>query len=312
MRGNKMKATIYLIVIAIIIGIFGGFVMEHIGYQSIKVEDGTIFGKIVHSSKDSIVIFIAGSGPTDMDGNSALVNGRNDSFAQLAKALKKQGISSFRYDKRTAGKSSETITEQIPEFDMFVSDCVACIRYIKQKGYKNIYLAGHSQGSLVGMLAAEAESVDGYISLAGAGLPIDVTLERQLRAQLGADSREVGIVQNLAKGKMDQTLDAADPMFSPDSQRFLLSWMKYDPAKIISELSCPTLLVQGSADLQVDLSEYTALKEAVPNSQAVLIDNMNHVLKTVQNQQENVAAYTDPSYNVDQSLVSVIVKFINE
>lgn len=307
-----MKTIGILIVIAIIIGIFGGLIMEHIGYEKIEIEDGALYGKITHSTKDSIVIFIAGSGITDMDGNSALTEGRNDSFKQLAKELQKKGISSFRYDKRTAGKSSKTITKQKPDFNLFVSDCVACIRHIKSLGYNKVYLAGHSQGSLVGMLAAREESITGFISLSGAGFPIDVTLERQLTGQLGADSREVKIIHNLRKGTVDETVDASDPMFSQDNQRFLLSWMKHDPAKVISGLCCPILLVQGGADLQVDINEYNILKESVPNAQATIIDNMNHVLKSVHDQKENIASYTDPSYNIDSSLVSEIARFVKE
>ena len=45
-----------------------------------------------------LVILIAGSGPTDRDGNQDFM--RNDSYKKLAKGLLDQGIASFRYDKR--------------------------------------------------------------------------------------------------------------------------------------------------------------------------------------------------------------------
>ncbi len=49
------------------------------------------------------VLIVAGSGPTDRDGNSAGLPGANDSLKQLALGLAKQGIASVRYDKRGIG-----------------------------------------------------------------------------------------------------------------------------------------------------------------------------------------------------------------
>ena len=51
------------------------------------------------------VLLIAGSGPTDRDGNSALMPGRNDSLKWLAQALEDAGIATLRYDKRGVAAS---------------------------------------------------------------------------------------------------------------------------------------------------------------------------------------------------------------
>ena len=45
-----------------------------------------------------LVILIAGSGPTDRDGNQSFM--KNDALKKIAEALSQKGIATFRYDKR--------------------------------------------------------------------------------------------------------------------------------------------------------------------------------------------------------------------
>src|SRR5690349_24675735 len=53
-----------------------------------------------------LAVIIAGSGPTDRDGNS--VQGlQTDAYKQLAQALADPGIASVRYDKRGIGGSAD-------------------------------------------------------------------------------------------------------------------------------------------------------------------------------------------------------------
>lgn len=94
-----------------------------------------------------------------------------------------------------AGKSAKTFDlEAQMEFDTFIRDCVTVVQYLKDQGSKNVVVAGHSKGSLVRMLAAKEAQGAGFISLAGTGLPIDVTLEKQLLAQLSEDSLEIQVL----------------------------------------------------------------------------------------------------------------------
>ena len=63
-------------------------------------------------------------------------------------------------------------------FDDFVTDAKSIISYFEPK-FETIVVAGHSQGSLVGLLALEG-GVSGFISLAGAGKSIDQILIEQI------------------------------------------------------------------------------------------------------------------------------------
>src|SRR3954471_10799702 len=58
------------------------------------------------------VLLIAGSGPTDRNGNTAGLPGPNNSLKLLAEALAQRGIASVRYDKRGVGGSRAALTSE--------------------------------------------------------------------------------------------------------------------------------------------------------------------------------------------------------
>ena len=131
----------------------------------------------IENETSPLVIFIAGSGPTDRDGNQSFM--KNDMLKKMATFLSNNGIATFRYDKRIVKQiRTKTIDKNI-SFDDFVTDAKSVINFFKSK-YETIIVAGHSQGSLVGLLALEQGGVAAFISLAGAGKPIDQILEEQI------------------------------------------------------------------------------------------------------------------------------------
>ena len=70
---------------------------------------GAIAGTLVMpagAGRVPVALIIAGSGPTDRDGNSALLPGKHDAYRLLAEALAAQGIASVRYDKRGVAASA--------------------------------------------------------------------------------------------------------------------------------------------------------------------------------------------------------------
>lgn len=305
-----MKTTYWLIIAVAIISIAGATALEHVGYHRIKVEDGTLYGRAMGSNKDLVVLLVAGSGPTDMDGNTPLIEGKNNSLLYLAKDLARQGFSTFRYDKRTAGKSKDTFDLTSMEFDWFADDCIAVIKYLRQLGYKTVVIVGHSKGSLVGMLAAAGEPVDGFISIGGTGHTIDITMERQLLNFYPADSKEIQVIHSLRQGIIEPTQDE-NSQFDVAMQKFLLSWMKHNPAEILRSLTIPALIIQGEADVQAGMQDFEAFLPVNNSTQTVVIPHMNHVLKRVENDKENRASYTDPAYPLHEDLIPSIVGFIN-
>jgi pimeloyl-ACP methyl ester carboxylesterase len=268
--------------------------------------------------KPPVVLIIAGSGPTDRNGNSPALPGKNNCLLQLAEVLAQNGIASLRYDKRMIGKSrlAQGMREDSLVFSDMIDDGEQLYHFLKNAGYKEIYIAGHSEGSLIGMVIAQRVKPTGYISIAGSGRKAPDILREQLATfpgQLKTDSYT--IIDSLEAGhlvkKVNPSLLSA---FRPSVQPYMISWFSYDPAKIISSLKCRILILQGSNDLQVKEKDADALKQGNPNAKLVIIKNMNHVLKEVKSgdQNENVKAYSNPDLAVMRELTDEIINFIKE
>lgn len=275
--------------------------------------DGTLMRPDT-SEKMPLVIIIAGSGPTDRNGNQQMME--NNSLRFLAEGLYEKGISTYRYDKRIVKQMKKRIlSEKDIRFDDFIKDAVDITEYFKKGGeFSKIYLLGHSQGSLVGMVAARGRA-DGFISIAGAGQAIDQVIVDQLEEQAPGlkdnaiqafdDLRVNGVAVNYSPGLAS--------IFRKDIQPFILSWMKYDPKTEIAQLDIPVLIINGDKDLQVQISEAEHLQEAQPNAQFEIIPSMNHIFKKIEgNDIENSKSYNQYNLPVMPALIETISAFINK
>jgi pimeloyl-ACP methyl ester carboxylesterase len=274
----------------------------------------TVLSKPAKVPSPPLAIIIAGSGATDLNGN--LPKLKNNSLQYLSDALVTNNIATLRFDKRGVAKSIYPgLSESDLSIDIYANDLTALIKYCKQKGFTNIYIIGHSQGSLIGLISAQNISISGFISLCGAGNSGDVLLKKQLQPKVPPTfyPQVESIIDSLKNG---QTVKAVPPqlnvLFRPSLQPFLISWFKYNPAELIKNLPCQTLIVQGEKDIQMDFQEANLLKMAAPKSELVVVNQMNHILKTVEGDlQENMASYTNPDLPVNEELVKNIVEFIN-
>ncbi|WP_240510125.1 alpha/beta hydrolase family protein [Virgibacillus profundi] len=286
-------------------------------FLQIETDHGTLHGELETPDGEgsfTVMIIIPGSGPTDRNGNSPGI--QNNSLKLLAEQLAEQGIATVRYDKRGAGKNIQSaIPEQEMTFDQMVNDATSWVELLeKDENYSQVGIIGHSQGSLVGMLAARESNVSSFISLAGAGQPIDKVLENQLSEQLSdellKESKE--ILQQLKEGKhVENISQELQSVFRPSVQSFLSSWMQYDPAEEIQKLEVPTLIVNGENDLQVPVSEAKLLHEAKSDAELMLIEKMNHVLKEAPADREgNMQTYSNPDLPLADGLINGIVEFL--
>lgn len=262
-----------------------------------------------------VVLIIAGSGPTDRDGNSPLIRGKNNSLLQLADSLARHGIASLRYDKRAIGKSVVPgLVEDSIRFDTGIGDALALCSLLQEKKFKRIYIAGHSEGSLVGLGAANQFKTAGFISIAGAGRKIDLVLKEQFK-NLPDSLRQLGYsyIDSLAAGNpVRKPHVLLSSVFRPSVQPYLISWMRMDPQQLIAALDCPALIIQGTNDLQVTETDARQLAAARPAATLLLVKNMNHVLKEVSSTSKavNQQAYSDPALPVMQELITGMVTFI--
>jgi hypothetical protein len=166
------------------------------------------------------------------------------------------------------------------------------------------------------MVAARQARADAFISLAGiARRPSDV-LREQLKGQplsVELAGTSEAILKALEAGQTTPTVPAAlIALYRPSVQPYLISWFAYKPAVEIAALRVPTLLVQGTTDIQVPVAEAEALKAARPEATLKVIEGMNHVLKTAPaDRVANIAAYTEPERPLADGLATTLTSFIN-
>ncbi|MFT5847574.1 MAG: fermentation-respiration switch protein FrsA (DUF1100 family) [Psychroserpens sp.] len=263
------------------------------------------------TEKPKLAIIIAGSGPTDRDGNQNFM--KNNALKKLAESLTNKGIASFRYDKRIVKQIRRNNVDPNIKFDDFVTDAISVVDYFKnENAYSGIYIIGHSQGSLVGMLAAK-DRADGFISLAGAGQSIDEVITEQIGAMdpslIEATKKAF---ESLKTGKATTNYPTPlAPVFREDVQPFIMNWMKYNPQESIKSLDIPVLIINGTSDLQVSVGEAQLLKDASKTSEIKIITNMNHVLFIIEGDQlVNSKSYNESSRKISEELITTISQFI--
>ncbi|WP_456376326.1 alpha/beta hydrolase family protein [Lutibacter sp.] len=275
--------------------------------------NGTLLIPLINK-KTPLVILIPGSGPTDRNGNN--VQMINNSIKYVAEGLAKKNIATYRFDKSVLSYTQNN-KEKIDSitFDTFIKEAKTVIKYFKNTGkYSKIIVAGHSQGSLVGMIASQ-NNTDGFISLAGAGRTIDEVLVEQIEKQAPFLKDET--IRVLAKLKNGNLVEEFNPMlqslFRKSVQPFLISWIKYNPQEEIKKLIIPVLIINGSKDIQVKIMDAKLLHQAKKDSQLEIIENMNHLFKEIKGDlNENMNSYTNPNLPVMRNLITKIVTFVNE
>lgn len=283
---------------------------------TLNTASGQIFGTLTipkEFTAGPVALIIAGSGPTDRDCNNPMM--KCDAYKKMARELGGRGIATVRYDKRGIAESHAAMKKEADlRFDDYVNDAKDWIKMLrKDKRFSKIVLIGHSEGSLVGMIAGAG--ADKFISVAGAGRPGDKVIREQLGNQPKA-------VQDIAYPALDslssgKTVASVDPMLNallrPSVQPYLISWFRYDPQKELAKLKIPVLLIQGTSDIQVTVEDAKLLSRANPGAQLMLIDKMNHILRTVDgDRQANIATYTNAALPLSDGLIKNISDFISK
>jgi uncharacterized protein len=301
--------------------------------EAVRVEtpNGYLYGTLLlpqSKRKMPVVLIISGSGPTDREGNSPLFKGPNNSMKLLAEGLASNGIASLRYDKRGVGetgkemflaaqKAKTVLREADLRFDAYIDDAVLWGQKLRgDQRFSTVTIAGHSEGSLIGMIAARKLPADGFVSIAGAGRPAGQILLEQLKPQFTPElfKQTEEIINLLVAG---QTLSSVPPqlqaLFRPGIQPYMTSWLRYDPAKEIAVLTTPVLVIQGTTDLQVSVEDAKLMAAGAPKAELFLVEGMNHVLKQVSKDGEKqTASYSDPTLPVIPAVINEISRFVNK
>ncbi len=254
---------------------------------SLDTDAGTLFGTLLRPPRGSVhpvVLILAGSGPTDRDGNSPLLTERNDCLKLVAEALKNAGVASVRHDKRgVAASVSAAPDESALRIDTYAQDVAAWINMLRRDTrFSSIGLVGHSEGSLIGMLAMQLVSVDAFVSVAGPAENAATLLRKQLNGKLDADlqNQSEKILASLEAGRqVDNIPSELLALYRESVQPYLISWFKRTPTIELAKLSTPVQIINGTADEQVGIEQAEMLKRAKPDAELVFVPGMNHLLR---------------------------------
>ncbi|AWZ24082.1 MULTISPECIES: alpha/beta hydrolase [Rhodococcus] len=267
------------------------------------------------------VLLLAGSGPTDRNGDSALLPGSIGTLRHLADVLERKGFASLRYDKLGSGVTAlgPYSVEDVADlgFSTFIDGAADALAFLgSQRGVdpERLYVVGHSEGALIALSLAQDND-----SIAGLGLiePLAVRLLDLLTAQIDAQLDAVvaagqlpvqiadelrvaltGAVESLrADGTLSDTLP--EPLRNaglvPTNAKALAEEDALDPRMLAAQVAgdLPVLTAVSSKDIQVRVEDVDALDAALVHTRltSLRMTRTNHVLKDIGDQQSTGADY---------------------
>ena len=258
------------------------------------------------------VVLLAGSGPTDRDGNQPPTI-RSDLLRTLADRLARAGVASVRYDKRGmyANRADQPKTvaalTKYYAWTPFVNDARAAVAFLRARpdvDPDRVGLAGHSEGGLLALCAA-AELAQGgrparaLVLLATPGRPVDVVLADQLSARMRQQWVPPAVAQAILAANADVTRSlrttghrpaAGVPLplaalYPPYLDDFWHGELAVDPPALATAFAGPVLVAQGTADAQVSADRDAAALDAALARRAhddhklIRIGGASHFLK---------------------------------
>lgn len=261
-------------------------------------------------------LIIAGSGPTDRDGNSGLGVSAS-SYRLLAEGLAARGVATVRTDKRgVAASASAAGREEDLRFTDYADDARAwAAETARLTGQPCAWLIGHSEGALVALVAAGEgdDAVCGLVLLSGAGRPIGAVLREQLAGVpeplLG---QALAILAELEAGRpVAEVPPQLAALFRPSVQPYMISWLPLDPAALAAAYPGPVMIGHGTTDIQVGAADAEALAAARPDAALKIWEGVNHLLKVAPaDRAANAATYSNPDLPLAPGVVDDIAGFI--
>jgi pimeloyl-ACP methyl ester carboxylesterase len=261
-------------------------------------------------------VIIAGSGPTDRNGNSP-AGIATDMYQLLALGLADRGIASLRYDKRGLPSSRGSMDMATTTLAEFAADAAAAAQLLAARAdIGPVILVGHSEGGMLAMLAARAGArVAGLVLVSAAGRDATTILREQLARQFPPAMMARFDTAWAAYLRGDSTttpIPGLESLFVPWHRAFLRSWQAVQPVDLLREIPLPVLVLQGETDVQITPADARALASARSDVQLVLLPGVNHVLKIASGSTaaEQMAVYTNRTLPLAPSVVPAIAQFI--
>lgn len=310
----------------------------------------TIYGTFLlpamgQGGKRAAAVILAGSGPTDRDGNSKLISGPVDTLRNFADALAGQGVASLRYDKVGSGKTGLASHSNPADigFALFVDEARAAYTFLRARPevdpQRAIFL-GHSEGGLIALIVADqlkesADEPEALVLAAPPGFPYLETIRRQFAdqytqaQQAGQVTKEQAdaalaeldrvIVSLKQTGKVPTNIitPALKQIFTPTTETFLAEAEMHDPRQIAATLpsTLPALVLHGTKDQQVSTADVQNLMEGFQtagNTKAMLVElpNVDHVFKEVSGTPNPATDYGNPALRFSTEATARLAAFV--
>jgi alpha-beta hydrolase superfamily lysophospholipase len=215
-------------------------------------------------------------------------------FAQLAGQLAERDFVVLRYDKRGIGKSGGRVERATLED--YADDAIAAVRWLgkrKDVDSERIFVAGHSEGAAVAMLAAAREKkIAGLVLMAGLGTTgRELILEQQQQLLAKMSLSESERAERVAL--QNKILDAvstqkgwegiAPEMRAAADTTAYRSLVTFDAARAMANVKQPILLLQGALDKQVlpyhadKLAELGRARKKAASVEVKQLPGLNHL-----------------------------------
>lgn len=258
--------------------------------------NGTLTLPENYSKNTPVVLMVTGSGQQNRD--EELFS--HKPFAVIADALARQGIASLRYDDRGWGDKSVNFADFTT--DDFRQDAAAAIPLLRKR-FNKVGILGHSEGGTIAMMLAAEGKADFIVSLAGMAISGKETLimqNRQAMTAIGLPKETVDSYCNsiskaldeIASGKkaseinIDDVPVALKPVTIKALQQadtpYIRHFLTVDAGKLLPEIKCPVLALNGTKDTQVDCdANTTRIEKGLANCKHSIkkIDGVNHMFQ---------------------------------
>lgn len=287
--------------------------------------NGTLTLPENYSKNTPVVLMVTGSGQQNRD--EELFS--HKPFAVIADALARQGIASLRYDDRGWGDKSVNFADFTT--DDFRQDAAAAIPLLRKR-FNKVGILGHSEGGTIAMMLAAEGKADFIVSLAGMAISGKETLimqNRQAMSAIGLPKETVDSYCNsiskaldeIASGKkaseinIDDVPVALKPITIKALQQadtpYVRHFLTVDVGKLLPEIKCPVLALNGTKDTQVDCdANTTRIEKGLANCKHSIkkIDGVNHLFQHCNT--GIVTEYQQIEETISPEVLQVVTKWI--
>jgi len=229
------------------------------------------------------VVLVHGSGPNDRDETY----GPNKPFKDLAWGFASKGIVVFRYEKRTKQYPAESAAIQnFTVQDETITDALAAVAMLNASpvvDHSQIFVLGHSLGGMLAPRIAQQDSrIVGLIILAGPTRHLEDLMLEQTRylANLSGSNQSEQITELEKLVQKIKNLDINQSEFVLGAPRsYWADLATYDPVVTAESLLIPLLILQGTRDYQVTMTDFAGWNETFYGTPSVTLrtyPSLNH------------------------------------